>query len=190
MTQAAATHTAPENAGHRPRRIPVGSAVYGDIADFLYEEALLLDQLRLPEWLGCLAEDLTYTAPLRMTRALKDQKASVVRGVMHFDDTYRTLCGRVGRLTRTSAAWAEDPPSRTRRLITNIMVDATDNPDEFEVTSYLLLTRSRFEEWEMSVLSAARHDLIRRVGNRLLLARREIILDQSVLGQANLAIFL
>ncbi len=190
MTQAVANNLFSEGELQRPRRIAVGSAIYGDIADFLYEEAFLLDQIRLQEWLGRLAEDLVYTAPLRMTRSIKDQKAGIVRTVKHFDENYKTLCGRVGRLTKTSAAWAEDPPSRTRRLITNIMVDATDNPDEFEVTSYLLLTRSRFEEYEMSVLSAMRNDLLRRVNGRFLLARREIILDQSVLGQPNLAIFL
>lgn len=190
MTQAVAANSAVENAGPRPRRIAVGSTVYGEIADFLYEEALILDEIRLQDWLNCLAEDLVYTAPLRMTRSLKDQKASIVYGVKHFDETFRTLTGRVGRLTKTAAAWAEDPPSRTRRLITNIMVNGTDNPDEYAVTSYVLMTRSRFEEWEMGMISGVRNDLIRRVGTQLKLARREIILDQSVLGQPNLAVFL
>jgi hypothetical protein len=54
----------------------------------------------------------------------------------------------------------------------------------------VLLTRSRFEESELMILSMVRHDRLRRVGDRLKLARREIIVDQSVLGMPNLAVFL
>jgi hypothetical protein len=41
------------------------------------------------------------------------------------------------------------------------------------------------------MLSCVRHDLVRRSGaGAFKLARREIIVDQSVLGMANLAVFL
>lgn len=174
----------------RPHRLPVGSDAYNRVAEFLYEEALLLDDLRLAEWTEGLAEDLVYTAPLRQTRHFSEQHLTVIRSVKHFDETYDSIMGRVGRLTKTNSAWAEDPPSRTRRLVTNILVDATDNPNEFDATSYVLLTRNRFEESEMMVLSLVRYDRIRLVDGRLKLAKREIIVDQSVLGMPNLAIFL
>ena len=109
---------------------------------------------------------------------------------MHFDETYASIRGRVGRITDTRSAWAEDPPSRTRRLVTNILVDSTDDPDEFEVKSYLLCSRSRFEETNLLFLSCVRHDLLRRYDDGIKLARREIIVDQTVLGFPNLAIFL
>ena len=38
------------------------------------------------------------------------------------DESKKTLAGRVARL-ETGMAWAEDPPSRTRHLITNIEVE-------------------------------------------------------------------
>ena len=106
------------------------------------------------------------------------------------DEDYGSLMMRVGRLTKTKSAFAEDPPSRTRRLITNILVDATDKPDEFAVTSYGLLTRNRYEEDYMQVVSYVRYDILREVGDVLKLAKREIILDYAVLGTQNLAIFL
>jgi 3-phenylpropionate/cinnamic acid dioxygenase small subunit len=174
-----------------PCRVPVGSEIYNRITEFLYDEARLLDQIRLTEWTKLLDTDLVYTAPLRETRTLVDQSKSVVRTVQHFHDNYRSIMGRVMRLTATKSAWAEDPPSRTRRLVTNVFVETTAKDDEFEVKSYLLVTRSRFNHDEYDLISGERHDLVRRAADSSFkLARREIILDQAVLGTPNLAIFL
>lgn len=174
-----------------PRRVPVGSDIHNALTEFLYDESRLLDNIRLKEWTLMLDTDLVYTAPLRQTRTLADQAAATVRTVQHYHDTYRSILGRIMRLTETKSAWAEDPPSRTRRLVTNVFVETTANPDEFEVKSYLLITRSRFNYDEFDLISGERHDLIRRgADGGFKLARREIILDQSVLGTPNLAIFL
>jgi 3-phenylpropionate/cinnamic acid dioxygenase small subunit len=97
---------------------------------------------------------------------------------------------RIMRLTGTKSAWAEDPPSRTRRLVTNVRVSRTAKPNELSVTSYLLVTRSRFNFSEYDLISAERRDLLREDGESFKLARREIIVDQAVLGTPNLAIFL
>lgn len=179
-----------EETPFRPNRVPVGSPAYNQIAEFLYEEAWLLDEIRLKDWVARLDIDLRYTCPVRQTRSLRQHSQSIVRTVMHFDETYASIRGRVGRITDTQSAWAEDPPSRTRRLVTNILVESTEEPDEFEVTSYLLCSRSRFEETTLLMLSCVRHDLLRRHGDSFKLARREIIVDQTVLGFPNLAIFL
>lgn len=173
-----------------PARVPVGTEAYNQISEFLYEEALILDEIRLGEWVERLAEDLIYTCPIRQTRSLKHHKDSIVRTVMHFDETYLSIRGRVGRLTQTQSAWAEDPPSRTRRFVSNVLVYATDTPDEFDVSSYILVSRSRFDENQLIFLSGVRNDRLRRVGDSFKLAKREIIVDQSVLGFSNLAIFL
>lgn len=171
-------------------RVAVGSALYNRIVEFMYEEAALLDQIRLQEWGARLAPDLIYTAPLRQTRPMDQQNSSLVRTVQHFHDDWRSVMGRIMRLTGTKSAWAEDPPSRTRRLVTNVMVANTAKPDEFSVTSYLLVTRSRFNSAEFDLISAERHDLLRQDGESFKLARREIIVDQAVIGTPNFAIFL
>ena len=98
----------------KSERVPVGSALYNRVAEFLYEEAALLDQLKLQEWGARLAPDLVYTAPLRETRPMDQQNSSFVRTVQHFHDDWRSVMGRIMRLTGTKSAWAEDPPSRTR----------------------------------------------------------------------------
>jgi 3-phenylpropionate/cinnamic acid dioxygenase small subunit len=170
--------------------VPIGSPVYNQILQFLYVEARLLDETRLKEWGDTLAQDLIYTAPLRETRPVSQQAASVVRTMQHYHDDWRSVMGRIVRLTGTKSAWAEDPPSRTRRLVTNVLVEATDKPDEYSVRSYLLVTRSRFNFDEFDLISAERRDVLRVDGESFKLARREILLDQAVLGTPNLAIFL
>jgi 3-phenylpropionate/cinnamic acid dioxygenase small subunit len=190
MSTAANTAEAPASAAFRPRRVPVGSEAYNQIVEFLYEEALLLDEIRLQEWTQRLAEDLSYTCPMRVTRPLSEQQKSIVRSVKHFDETHASILGRVHRLTMSKSAWAEDPPSRTRRFVSNVLVDATDKPDEFAVSSYLLVTRSRFEENHFTFFSGVRNDVLRRTSAGWKLVTREIIPDESVLGMQNLAIFL
>lgn len=171
-------------------RVPVGSATYNEVLEFLYDEAALLDNQRFDEWAELLAEDLSYTAPLRQTRTGAEKANTVVRTTKHFDDDYLSIMGRLGRL-KTKSAWAEDPPSRTRRLITNVLVWQAGHPEELEATSYLLLARSRYENHEYQLLSAERHDCLRRAaGGGFKLTRREILLDQSTLGVPNLAVFL
>ena len=171
-------------------RISAGAVIYNEVLDFLYDEAALLDTQRFEDWTNLLAEDLSYTAPIRQTRAGADRNKNVVRTMRHFDDDFKSIMGRVGRLG-TKSAWAEDPPSRTRRLVTNVRVWETSKVDEFEVVNYILLSRSRYEESELQVLTAERHDRVRRIQSGVYkLVRREIIVDQSVLGMQNLAVFL
>jgi 3-phenylpropionate/cinnamic acid dioxygenase small subunit len=171
------------------KQLPIGSEVYNLAVTFLYEEATLLDQIRLQEWSARLATDLVYTVPLRHTRLQSELASSIVRTVQHYHDDYRSIMGRVLRLSGKSA-WAEDPPSRTRRLVTNVFVEETAKPDEFVVTSYLLLTRSRFKDHHVDIISGERRDVLRMTEEGFKLARREVILDQAVLGTPNLAVFL
>lgn len=169
---------------------PVGSEIYNAVVTFLYEEAMLLDHIRLQEWSERLATDLIYTAPMRHTRSTVDHDKTFVRTVQHFHDNYRSILGRIMRLTGKSA-WAEDPPSRTRRMVTNVLVRETPIPNEFFVTSYLMMTRNRFSDDGVDVISCERRDIIRREERGAFkLARREVLLDQSVLGTPNLAVFL
>jgi 3-phenylpropionate/cinnamic acid dioxygenase small subunit len=134
-----------------------------------------------------LEQDLLYTAPLRLTRSGPNKDRDVVRTMMHFDDNYQSILMRAGRLTKS--AWAEDPPSRTRRFVTNVRVAEWENADEYEVSSYLYVERSRMDNPENETISAERRDIWRLVDGAYKLASREIIVDQSTLGMSNFAIF-
>ena len=56
--------------------------------------------------------------------------------------------------------------------------------------SSLLLFRSRGDTREPDLISAGRTDLLQETGDGLRLARREILVDESVLRTQNLAVFL
>src|SRR3546814_16223972 len=120
----------------------------------------LLDGLRFDAWAALLAPDLSYRVPLRVTRSTADQARSVDRVMMHFDDDHASIMGRIGRLG-TRSAWAEDPPSRTRRLVTTVRVETTANDADFAVRRYLLLTLSRSEKAHLFLLRAERPDTLR-----------------------------
>ncbi|WP_404479251.1 aromatic-ring-hydroxylating dioxygenase subunit beta [Novosphingobium sp. BL-52-GroH] len=72
-----------------------------------------------------------------------------------------------------------------------MLVRETARDDEFAVTSYILIKRSRYDDPVYREISGERRDLLRRSGEgKWQIARREIILDQTVIGMSNLAIFL
>jgi phthalate 3,4-dioxygenase subunit beta len=175
-----------EETGHL-RRIRHGEDLYHLMADFLFDEAALLDARRHDEWLTLLADDIRYVVPVRVTTAhtLRTSTADMA----HLDEDLSSLRKRVERFA-TEHAWAEDPPSRTRRNITNIRCWQDEATNAIRVTSNLLLFRSRGDVHDHDLLSAMRADVIRLSAEGPRLARREIWLDESVLRTQNLAIFL
>jgi 3-phenylpropionate/cinnamic acid dioxygenase small subunit len=104
-----------------------------------------------------------------------------------FDETKETLGRRIARL-ETGMAWAEDPPSRTRHLVTNIEVEPGDTAVELKVYSNFLVYRSR-SETEQDFYVGARQDVLRRVDGGWKIARRTLVLDQNVLLAKNVSIF-
>jgi 3-phenylpropionate/cinnamic acid dioxygenase small subunit len=170
------------------KRVPLGSAIYNRLLETLYDEAAALDERRFDDWTAMLAPDLLYQAPIRLTRTGPNRDRDVMRTMFHFDDDYASILMRTGRLQKS--AWAEDPPSRCRRFITNVRVGECEVAGEYEVVSYLFLERSRGDNPVTEHMTAERRDLWRDVGGDYKLARREIIVDQSILNMSNFAVFL
>lgn len=85
-------------------------------------------------------------------------------------------------------AWAEDPPSRTRHLITNIEVEPGDSASELKVYSNFMVYRNRGET-EQEFFVGARQDVLRHIDGTWKIARRRVILDQNVLLAKNVSIF-
>ena len=105
-----------------------------------------------------------------------------------FDDTKETLRMRVARLD-TGTAWAETPPSRTRHLISNIRIKGANGHAEFDVHSNFLVYRTRLDT-DQDIYVGTRQDTLKRVDGQLKIARRTIILDQTILDARNISIFL
>lgn len=175
--------------------------VLREVEQFLYREARLLDERRFHEWLGLLTDDVRYWMGGRSNRYPKSSKAIAILDperyveddlakedeLAIFDEDRATLGARVARLD-TGMAWAEDPPSRTRHVITNIEVEPGKTALEVNAYSNFVVYRSR-AELEEDFYVGARRDVLRRVDGTWRIAHRKIILDQNVLSAKNVSVF-
>lgn len=171
------------------------------VEQFLYREARLLDERRFHDWLELFTDDLRYWMPVRTSRYPKGSRAIVILDEDRYieeelaqegelallDETKQSLSMRIARLD-TGMAWAEDPPSRTRHLITNIEVEAGSTDAELTVYSNFLVYRTRGET-EQDFFVGRREDILRNVEGAWKIARRKIVLDQNVLLPKNVSIF-
>lgn len=167
---------------------PVRGETRESIRDFLYLESLALDERRFEDWLAMFAEDGRYEIPVRVNRE-KFAEWELSPKARIFDDTKETLNVRVRRL-ETDFAWAEQPPSRTRHYVTNVMVFETDKADEFLALSNCLLYRSRASDAVPTWYSAQRRDRVRRSGDGWLFVHRWAALDQAMINARNMSVFI
>jgi len=171
----------------------VSPARQHEIEQFLYFEAELLDDRRFGAWVELFDDDVRYWSPVRRSVAAADLSLEFSeRGQMaFFDDDKSSLEWRVRRLS-TNAAWAEDPPSRTRRLIGNVRVrvdDPSGGKSPLRVRSNFMIYRNRLADI-VSVYSGERTDLLRaRSAGGWGIASRTIVFDHAVAQGNNLAIF-
>jgi 3-phenylpropionate/cinnamic acid dioxygenase small subunit len=192
---AAETHSSRSVLGRRAPRIqrtgrtlPFSDEGHLQAHQWLVDEAWLLDAQAYEEWLELLTDDIHYLMPVRVTTAL-GSGFDTSPGMAHFDEDKYSLSRRVARFL-TEHAWTEDPPSRLRHHLSNVRTFATEDPDHLVVDSATLLFRNRGDVREGSFVSAGREDLLRRTPEGWKLARRTILVDDSVIRMQNLAIFL
>ena len=163
-----------------------------EIEDLLYLEADCLDEREYDKWLDLLADDIRWM-PIRKNVAFEDRDKETTdeNDMAWFNEDKETLSKRVAQL-QTGIHWAEEPISRISHLITNIrLVDPISQLDEgaeATVKCRFFVYRNRLET-ETDMLVGRREDKLRREGGRLRIARRKIILDQSVLLAKNLTMF-
>jgi p-cumate 2,3-dioxygenase subunit beta len=142
------------------------------IEDFLYEEAALLDEWRLDEWLELLTEDASYEVP---STDSPDGDPQHTLSLIADDKT--RIRSRVAQLLGKSA-WAENPPSRTRRMISNVRIRRIEG-EAIEVTANFVVYRLRFEQMDTYV-GRYEYSLVQRDG-RLKIRARKAILDLEAL---------
>jgi p-cumate 2,3-dioxygenase beta subunit len=152
------------------------------IEDFLYEEAALLDEWRLEEWLELLTEDAAYYVPSTDTPDGDHHSTLFVIA----DDATR-IRSRVKQLLGRFAH-AEHPHSRTRRLISNVRVRSMEG-ETIRVTANFAVYRLRMEQLDTYV-GRYEYALVWREG-RLKIRERRAILDlDSLRPQGKVSIIL
>ena len=128
----------------------------GDVEDFLYTEAALLDEWKLDDWLELYADDCRYVVP---ATDLPDGDPRVTLGLI--DDDRTRLRGRVDRL-KSAKAYREFPWSRTTRMITNVrlLAGAPDTaPGELAVAANCAAWRYRKGD-EQTLVGALEYRLV------------------------------
>ncbi|MGO2482185.1 aromatic-ring-hydroxylating dioxygenase subunit beta [Glutamicibacter arilaitensis] len=167
----------------------VDSELHYRISQFYFREAELLDDGRFADWLEIFEEDLFYFAPLRTNRLRRQAALAIGREgeAAYFDETKESLAWRIRRYD-SGMAWAEDPPSRTRHLISNVTAHWVSE-NELSVRCAFLVYRNRLQT-ETDIYCGGRTDIVRvREDGSFSVARRELLFDQNVLQAKNLSTF-
>lgn len=144
----------------------------GDVEDFLYREAALLDSWELMEWLELLTEDAIYEIPAP-DRPNEDPGQTF--SLIH--DHREMIDQRVIRLMKAQA-YAEQPRSRTRRMIANVRIDSRAG-DELMVAANFMVSRIRRDQ----VTYVGRYEYLLVVtDDGLRIKHRKAIVDHFVLN--------
>lgn len=155
---------------------------------FLFKEAELLDSNDTSQWLELLSPDLTYRVPVLTCDNAEHLDQPLLSTGAHLDETFSSIRMRVQRLA-TGHAWAEQPRSRTCRLITNIRVTARTDT-EATVRSNFMLYRTQRDGSRYDLLCGERHDRLVIATDGLRLRDRVVLLTPTTLQTPNLGIFL
>jgi len=144
------------------------------VAQFLSDEAALLDEWRLDEWLALFHPEAAHDL-IPSPEDLSDDPATTLH-LVH--DSMSTLAGRIGRL-QSKHAHAESPRSRTRRQIANVRV--WQGPDDLLSHSVFDVTRVRggavdryVGVYEHQLLPGGHEDMPWLIG------RRRVLIDHSI----------
>jgi len=133
------------------------------------EEARLLDNDRLEDWLKLFARECVYWAPATVTGG--DPRREVA---ISFDDR-RRMEDRIYRL-RTGFAWSQKPKSRTVRLVSNVEVFRTTKESIRMVRSNFLINEFRGIETR-TLPGWAGHRYVERNGRWEIQARQVNLLE-------------
>ena len=122
-----------------------------ELQQFLFAEAELLDGWELAEWLELFTVNCRYVVP-----STDEPSGDPAERLGLIDDDHTRLTARVDRLLSRRAA-REFPLSRTRRLITNVRIDAQDEESVVVRSSFAIFRFHRLESHQF--VGRYRHQL-------------------------------
>jgi len=158
----------------------VATALQLEIERLYALEAYLLDERRFYDWLALFTEDATYSVMVREAVQPLDAAGAIYQypEAPAFDEDHAFTTLRVKRL-ETRLAHAEQPPSLTRHLITNVLIhEGTE--DVIRVSSHFQVYQHR-PGYSEHVFYGKREDTLHRGPEDWRIAERRIVLDTSLL---------
>ena len=154
-----------------------------EVEDFLFQEAELLDEWRLPEWLELFTEDAHYYVP--STDLAPD--ASPDDSLFYIADDHFRLGERVRRLMKRTAH-AEQPRSKTRHLLGNVRIRER-NGDELTVGANFVTYRTKDGVTDIFV-GSHRYKLVDRDGTLRIREKRCLLDLDGLRPQGRISILL
>lgn len=150
-----------------------------EAAGFLYAEARLLDELQLQQWLELFAPDSLYWLPINDTGRAERDTSLIYDGDVRRQE-------RVYRLTSTPLP-SQNPPSRTVHLISNVEVEAGEEPERVCVRSTQVIFELRTGDHTQRGLGSQNifaghctHELVRLDGEWRIALKKLVLLNRDV----------
>lgn len=147
----------------------------GRVRDFLYREVKCLNDHRYDDWLALLDDDFEYRMPIR-TRST----ASSADPGYYVRYDLSSVRARIDQMN-TDYDWSEIPPSISRRLLSNVLVESVDEAS-VDVSSSFILRWTKADSDGMDTLSGERRDTLTDHDGSFRLAERVVRLDSPVVG--------
>lgn len=156
--------------------VSVANAVVSraEVEDFLFHEAMLLDEWRLNEWEELLADDATYYVPPN-----DDLQGGYKNTLYIISDDRERIRQRVIRVLDPNCH-AEFPRSRLCRLITNVRITGVEG-DIVKVAANFSCYRYRRYQREFVYVGKYEFQL-RKSGNSFKIKERRVLLAAHELG--------
>jgi 3-phenylpropionate/cinnamic acid dioxygenase small subunit len=152
------------------------------VEDFLYREARLADEHQYDAWEALWTDDALYWVPANGDGYDPTREMSILI------DNRRRIGTRIVQL-KSGRRYAQTPPSRTRRSVTNIEIipralrpmDEEAPPGDVEAQANVLIVESRAGAITPSMCRVTYH--LRPVGERVMMSYKKVVLinnDQAV----------
>ncbi|MDD9949446.1 MAG: aromatic-ring-hydroxylating dioxygenase subunit beta [candidate division Zixibacteria bacterium] len=149
-------------------------ALRASVEEFLFREAALLDDWRLEEWVDLFTDDARYVVP-----STDLPEGDPTRDLVFINDDIVRLRARAARLN-SRHSHRENPRSRTRRFVSNVRVEETDD-GQLSVSANVLVYR--FRSGEGAPYVGTIDYILRRDGGDLRIAYRRAVLDLEDLSR-------
>ncbi len=138
---------------------------------YLYREARLMDTHAYDAWLGLWAQEAHYWIPCNA------DDVDVARHVSLVNEDRAGLEDRIRRLM-SGAHYAQDPPSRLARVVSNVELDAEAAPDALVVHSTFTLAAHRRGRTDL-VAGRVVHRLVAEDGTVRIAAKKVVLVDND-----------
>lgn len=141
---------------------------------FLYDEAALLDQRAYDAWILLISEEIHYAILGRVVRLAEAER--VCYPIITAD--YAMLARRTKQISSPKLTHAENPPSFTRRLVSNVRSFVLPDGDFMTISNFLIY-RHRQDTPSFDLYAGERTDVLRINGDLFSFIKRQAQLDQT-----------